>query len=180
MQDLERQIEKLEKEIAEKKKEVAQLRSQRPKTPIKDYVFKDPERNEAKLSDLFNGHEELIVIQNMGKACKYCTMWADGFNGIYEYVLQKAGFVLASPDAPEVQQQMRTDRGWAFPMISTEGTDFKRETGFQDEKGGQHPGVSVFMKNQAGEIFYTNRADFGPGDDFCSVWHFYDMLSTEN
>lgn len=179
MNELENQIETLESDIAEKKKQLSELRRQRPEKSIEDYLFNDPKGNEVKLSELFDGHEELIVVQNMGKACSYCTMWADGFNGIFEYIQRKAGFVLASPDAPDVQQNIRSERDWQFPMISTDGTNFKRETGYEDEKGGQHPGVSVFRKKRDGSISYTNQTSFGPGDDFCPVWHFYDMLSSE-
>ncbi|HET7628084.1 MAG TPA: DUF899 family protein [Bacillales bacterium] len=176
MTELESRIESLEKEIAEKKKELARLRKQRERREVEDFRLRDPDGNEIKLSQLFGEHDELVVIQNMGRNCSYCTMWADGFNGIYEYVQRKAGFALASPDSPDIQQTMRKQRGWTFPMVSTEGTSFKKETGFADEHG-QHPGVSVFRKGPHGELYYTNRADFGPGDDFCAVWHVYDMLS---
>ena len=120
-------------------------------------MFKDPQGHDRKLSNLFGDHEELIVVQNMGKACSSCTMWADGFNGIFEYVQRKAGFVLASPDVPEVQKRIREERNWQFPMISTDGTDFKSVTGFQDEKGGQHPGVSVSEKEGWFDFLYESN-----------------------
>ena len=105
MNELESQIEKLESEVAEKKKQLSALRRQRPEKPIEDYVFKDPQGHDRKLSNLFGDHEELIVVQNMGKACSSCTMWADGFNGIFEYVQRKAGFVLASLMYPKCKKE---------------------------------------------------------------------------
>ncbi len=28
-------------------------------------------------------HRELIAVHNTGQSCRYCTIWVDGFNGIY-------------------------------------------------------------------------------------------------
>ena len=36
----------------------------------------------GKLSQLFAGRRDLLVIHSMGKGCNSCTMWADGFNGL--------------------------------------------------------------------------------------------------
>jgi len=35
--------------------------------------------------------------------------------------------------------------------------------------------VSVFKK-QGGKIVRVADTSFGPGDDFCSIWHFFDLL----
>lgn len=178
-QNLEADIESLEKEIEEKKKALTELRRKRPRKEVEDYVFKDANGQDVTLSELFQGENLLILIQNMGEKCSYCTMWADGFNGIFEYVQGKAGFALASPDSPDVQKKIRSERGWRFPMVSTDGTSFKRDTGFENEKEVVYPGVSVFQKNDDGTFSYTNHAGFGPGDDFCSVWHFFDLLPSK-
>ena len=41
---------------------------------------------------------------------------------------------------------------------------------------GLMPGVSVFRKETDGTIYRVSRAEFGPGDNFCAVWHFFDLL----
>jgi predicted dithiol-disulfide oxidoreductase (DUF899 family) len=48
--------------------------------------------------------------------------------------------------------------------------------GFDDESEGLMPGVSVFRKEADGKIYRVSRAEFGPGDNFCAVWHFFDLL----
>jgi hypothetical protein len=48
--------------------------------------------------------------------------------------------------------------------------------GFDDEKEGLMPGVSVLTKETNGKMYRVSRAEFGPGDDFCAVWHFFDLL----
>ena len=73
---------------------------------------------QVSLLDLFGDKNELFVVHNMGKSCSYCTMWADGFNGIYHHLIDQASFVVASPDTPEVQENFAAERKWRFPMIS--------------------------------------------------------------
>ncbi|HEX6922412.1 MAG TPA: DUF899 family protein [Bacillales bacterium] len=176
----ETRIQELEKEIAEKKKELSELKRSTPEVKVQDYVFTDLDGQPVSLSDLFEDQDQLIVIHNMGKSCSYCTMWADGFNGIFRYLQEKAGFVLTSPDSPEVQRQFHSGRGWKFPMVSTQETTFKRDMGFENDKGQFGPGVSIFRKDSNGTIYHCNDAEFGPGDDFCSVWHFYDLLPVKD
>ena len=40
---------------------------------------------------------------------------------------------------------------------------------------GRLPGVSVFQRAPQGILRVSDTA-FGPGDDFCSVWHLFDLL----
>jgi predicted dithiol-disulfide oxidoreductase (DUF899 family) len=46
--------------------------------------------------------------------------------------------------------------------------------GFRTPKGWL-PGVSVFQR-QGAKIVRVSEASFGPGDDFCTVWHLFDLL----
>ena len=43
------------------------------------------------------------------------------------------------------------------------------------ENGSCQPGISVFRRDN-GRIVRVSDTDMGPGDAFCSVWHFFDML----
>lgn len=180
VQNFETEIQSLEEEISQKKKELADLRKRMPERKVKDYVFKETDGENVSLSALFRDKNQLIVIHNMGQSCSYCTMWADGFNGVFGYVEEKAGFVLTSPDTPDEQKKIKAEIGWQFPMVSTEGTAFKKDLGFENEKGQLHPGASVFRKDAGGDIYHCNDVEFGPGDDFCSVWHFYDLLPSKD
>jgi len=169
------EIQRLEKEIAEKKERLAALRKSFPARKVKNYQFFNSDHRRVTLSDLFGNHHELIVVHNMGKSCSHCTMWADGFNGVYHHIIEKCAFVVATPDPPEVQNAFAAERRWQFPMISTRGTTFKEDFGFAKD-GTYYPGVSTFQKDADGNIFHIADAPFGPGDDYCVVWHLFDLL----
>jgi predicted dithiol-disulfide oxidoreductase (DUF899 family) len=141
---------------------------------VKDYTFERAEGGKARLSDLFGDKSDLFVIHNMGRSCPYCTLWADGFNGAYEHLSNRAAFVVSSPDAPEQQRQFATSRNWKFPMVSHAGTTFAEDMGYRGEDGWM-PGVSVFRREN-GRILRVSDSPFSPGDDFCNVWHFFDLI----
>ncbi len=67
----------------------------------------------------------------MGKGCSHCTMCADGFNGVNHHLADKASFVVASPDVPDVQENFATERKWRFSMISVKGSSFTENLGYQ-------------------------------------------------
>jgi predicted dithiol-disulfide oxidoreductase (DUF899 family) len=128
-----------------------------------------------RLSELFGDRDTLIVIHNMGRSCPACTMWADGYNGVASHLESRAAFVVTSPDDPATQAAFASSRGWRFRMISHHGSDFAEKMGYRSEQGGWLPGISVFRK--AGDrIMRVSDQRLGPGDDFCSVYHFLDML----
>ena len=170
------QIDELEYQLQDMKQKLAELRRQRPREEVSDYQLLDSEGREAPLSSLFGDQSSLILVHNMGRNCSYCTMWADGFTGLLPHLESRAAFVLTSPDKPAAQKEFVQSRGWNFPVYSTAGTSFTADMGFDDEKEGLMPGVSVFRKETDGKIYRVSRAEFGPGDNFCAVWHFFDLL----
>jgi len=167
--------------LADYRRQIATIREQMRETlagvepqPVSDYEFTDTE-GKVRLSELFGEHEDLIVVHNMGVACSHCTLWADGYNGIHQHVVTRAGFAVTSPDRPAVQKRMAEMRGWKFPMISHEGNSFAKDMGYVSANGGWMPGLSVFRRD--GErILRVSDTGFSPGDDFCVLWHFFDML----
>jgi predicted dithiol-disulfide oxidoreductase (DUF899 family) len=171
----ENEINSLEKKILESKQRLAELRRNQPPEEVADYLLTESKGDIAKLSDLFGAHNELILIHNMGKTCPYCTMWADGFNGLREHLENRAGFAVVSPDNPETQREFASGRGWKFKMYSAMGTSFIKDLGFEDEKGDYWPGVSTFAKKD-GKIYRIAKDFFGPHDNYCSAWHFFDLL----
>ncbi len=173
------EIKRVEAEFLEQYQRLAALRRSLPPEPVNDYPLTDWLNNTVTLSELSGDKDELIVVHNMGKSCAYCTLWADGFIGITKHLEDRAAFVLTSPDDPETQRRFARDRGWTFRMLSTKGTTFKHDMGFEPEPGKFWPGVSVFRKDEQGQIFHVSKSNFGPGDAFCSVWHFLDLLPSE-
>lgn len=169
------EIAALEKSIFEQKEKLYELRRKSPRLLMKDYSFLSRDNRAITLSELFGDKPELILVHNMGKSCPYCTLWADGFNGIHQHLSNRAAFVVSTPDSPEVMDNFAKSRGWKFDLVSTSGTSFKRDLGFESEQG-YMPGVSTFVKEADGSIYHVAFSYFGPGDDFCSAWFLFDLL----
>lgn len=144
---------------------------------VGEYTFAGPSGHAVSLRELFGHKTDLLVIHNMGKRCVYCTMWADGLNGLAEYLLDRSGLVLTTPDEPAIAQEFARSRGWKFPVVSLAGNRFARDMGFEPETGRHMPGVSAFLLKPDGQIVRTGSAQFGPGDDFCPAWAMFDLLS---
>lgn len=141
---------------------------------VADYEFKTPEGT-VRLSELFGDHEDLMVVHNMGSSCPGCTLWADGYNGVHHHVITRAAFAVSSPDTPAVQRRLAENRGWKFRMVSHMGTTFAADMGYRSDQGGWRPGISVF-KFAGPKILRVSDAAWSPGDDFCTLWHFFDLL----
>lgn len=171
-----KRIREMEEQIRQMKQQLANLRREFPPQKVRDYSFKDSFGNSLKLSSLFGDKSSLILIHNMGVKCAYCTLWADGFNGLVKHLEQRASFVVESADDPLVQRKFAADRGWGFRMVSSKGTSFKKDMGYEEENKSPWPGVSVFTRNKKGEIFRVSDAGFGPGDNFCALWDLLDLL----
>ena len=161
-------------QISELRQKMRDVQAEVEPELVDDYEFATVD-GPVTLSELFGSQSSLIVIHNMGQSCVYCTMWADGFNGVYQHLANRAAFVLTSPDAPEKQRQFADSRGWAFPIVSHQDTSFAADMGYTSEKYGFAPGISVFKKD-GDQITRVSDAHLGPGDDFCNVWHFLDLL----
>ncbi|MGI9240304.1 MAG: DUF899 family protein, partial [Verrucomicrobiales bacterium] len=104
------------------------------------------------------------------------TMWADGINGLWEHLADRAGLVLVSPDPPEVLESFAEGRGWGFPIASAIGSSFNGDMGMESESGGAAPGMSTFHLGDDGAIERVATEEFGPFDLFCSTWHFIARL----
>ncbi|MCY3659286.1 MAG: DUF899 family protein [Caldilineaceae bacterium] len=159
---------------------LADLRKEMPPEPVEDYEFQGPDGT-VRLSQMFGDKGDLILVHNMGSECPYCTMWADGFNGVLHHLEDRTAFVVVSPNSVAVQQAMREQRGWGFDMYSAEGTSFVRDMGFESSdtnfNSSSMPGVSAFRRNPDGSVVRISRDFFGPGDMYCGVWHLFDLLA---
>jgi predicted dithiol-disulfide oxidoreductase (DUF899 family) len=178
MTDHDSKIAVLEKEIFDKQVELNNLRRQCDPETVKDYELDGP-NGKVRLSDLFGDRKDLLIVHNMGASCTYCTLWADGFNGMLSHFENRAAFVLVSPDAPDKQRQFADGRGWKFRMVSNGDSGFTEDMGFVREYQGklsQWPGFSTFHRGDDGAIQRIAHASFGPGDPYCSIWHMAGVL----
>jgi predicted dithiol-disulfide oxidoreductase (DUF899 family) len=183
MQDpkaLAQRISDLEQQEINIKQELYKLRKEMPRFEVQDYLLNNRDGSPVRLSELFGKKDELILVHNMGKFCPYCTLWADGFNGIIQHLESRAAFVVSTPDPPEVMDAFASGRGWNFRMASTQGSALKKDLGFELPDGSYYPGVSTLLKDSEGKIWHIAKAFFGPGDDFCAAWYFFDLLAKDD
>ncbi len=166
----------LMKRIDALKKELTRARRDAGPEPVEDYELARADGSPVRLSELFGDGDDLLLVHNMGKGCSYCTLWADGFTGYAPHLLDRCAFVLCSNDDPATAREFSESRGWNYPVVSGAGSSFARDMGFASPEGKPWPGVSAFRKNADGSIVRTGSAPFGPGDDFCAVWPFLDLL----
>src|SRR4051812_10866746 len=112
-------IDELVIEIEKKKKELSELRRAQPRESIEDFTFDSP-AGQVKLSELFQGRLDLLVIHNMGQACRHCMLWADGLNGVLSHLTSRTAVVMVNPDPVDQQQKFAKDRGWNFRIVRDE------------------------------------------------------------
>ena len=170
------------REITALQNEMRALQAQVEPHEVADYVLAGWD-GPVRLSELFGDKRDLILIHNMGTGCTSCTMWADGFNGVYQHLAARAAFVVASPNPVEVQKKFARSRGWRFPMVSYEGSNFAEDLGYRhrgdypadEAMGGWNPGVSIFRRD-GNRIARVSDAEFGEFDGFCVVYSLFDLV----
>ncbi|WP_375749173.1 DUF899 family protein [Vibrio sp. HN007] len=162
------EIQVLEQQIYELNKKLVDLRKHNPdRDEVQNYNFKTL-NGDVSLLGLFDNRDKLLVIHNMGQGCRYCTLWADGFNGFIPHLESTMSVVLVSKDTPEIQRQFANSRGWRFNMASHEGGAYiKEQTVLQGEDN--MPGAVVYEK-EGDRIYRRSACIFGPGDLYCSMW----------
>jgi predicted dithiol-disulfide oxidoreductase (DUF899 family) len=173
-------------EIVTLRNDLRALQAKVEPQPVEDYELAGWD-GPVRLSELFGDKRDLIVIHNMGAGCSGCTLWADGFNGVYDKLASRVAFVVASPDPVDRQRKFAAGRGWRFPMVSCGASRFAEDMGYRyregDEyaddnakMGGWNPGVSVFRRD-GDRIVRVSDAEFGGEEDvFCVLFHFFDLL----
>ncbi len=168
---------KLDAKIQVLKGQMVKLLKKGGRRTVPDYVFTASDGKPLELSQAFGKMRDLIVVHNMGRSCPYCTLWADDYNGVLAHLENRAAFLVTSPDDPKIQRAFRRERGWNFRMASTKGSTFAHDMGFEPQPGQYWPGFTTFRREQGGPIQRVGSGIFGPGDDYCSVFHFFDLLA---
>jgi len=164
----------------------------------KAYVFDGPNGKET-LADLFGGKSQLIVYHFMlgpdwEEGCKSCSLLADHFDGLVIHLAQRdIAFAVASRAPLSRIEAFKRRMGWRFKWVSSFGSDFNFDyqvSATPEEKAtgaafynyepttfpsDERPGVSVFCKNEAGEVFHT-YSSYGRGlDILIGAYNFIDM-----
>jgi len=161
------EITDIEKQIFELTAKLNELRQANCGDEVPNYEF-DTLDGKCTLLDLFGDNDNLLVIHNMGQACRYCTLWADGFNGFVPHLESAMSVVLVSKDPPAQQRLFANSRDWRFRLASHKGGDYIWEQTVMDGADNM-PGAVVYVR-QGDTIRRKNACVFGPGDLYCSMW----------
>ena len=189
-----------EKEFTRQRDALNQARRELPWVKVeKDYRFQTS-AGERPFTDLFGDKSQLIVQHFMfgpdwEEGCVSCSFWADGYDGFQVHLAQRDAAMVSVSNAPLERLLNYRDRmGWSFEWVSSLGNDFNRDfnVSFTEEElatsSGTYnyrpskfpmteaPGISIFYKNEAGEIFHTYSC-FSRGLDMMNAaYHYMDLL----
>lgn len=197
--DARRKLLAKEKELTRLRDDLARQRRELPWVKVeKPYMFDGPDGPQT-LSDLFAGRSQLIVYHFMygadwNEGCPSCSFWADNFEGIPIHLAHRDATLVAISRAPyEKLASYRRRMGWTFPWYSSYGSDFNFDyqvsyTPAQVESGNaEHnyrqtkvmeelPGISVFYRNQTGDVYHTYSTYARGLDMLNGAYHHMDLL----
>jgi predicted dithiol-disulfide oxidoreductase (DUF899 family) len=167
-----------EKELTHLRDAVARQRRALPWVHIeKVYTFDTPEGRRT-LADLFEGRRQLMVQHFMfapgwEAGCPSCSFMADHTDGMDVHLAHRDVTFVAISRAPLAEiERFRRRMGWKFKWVSSSGGDFNHDFhvsftpqapqgqvyynyGVQPFECEELPGISVFYKDDAGEVFHT-------------------------
>ncbi len=168
-----------EKELTRLSDQIARERRALPWERIeKNYVFDVPEGRRT-LSDLFGGRRQLLVQHFMfgpgwEQGCPSCSFMADHTDGMNLHLQHRDIALVAISRAPLADiERFRRRMVWQFRWVSSHGSDFNNDFGvsfrpaeqakgevcynyvMQSFPAEEAPGISVFYKDDAGEVFHT-------------------------
>jgi len=125
-----------EKELTRRGDELARKRRELPWVPVEeDYRF-ETENGTKTLSDLFEGHSQLLVYHFMfgpdwSAGCPVCSSIADTLDPQVAHLKAKDTTLLLASRAPLGQLLAFKERmGWGIDWVSSAGSDFNRDIGF--------------------------------------------------
>jgi predicted dithiol-disulfide oxidoreductase (DUF899 family) len=165
--------------------ELDALREERRRLPWvkldKTYTFHGRD-GECSLGDLFRDRSQLAVYHFMLKpgsdhVCKGCSFVADHIDGARKHFGDAdLAFAVISRAPIQAIEQVRSALGWTFPWLSSNQSDFNYDFGvsFHQEdlaagratfnygtpvkKSEDLMGVSIFARDEGGDIFHTYSA----------------------
>jgi predicted dithiol-disulfide oxidoreductase (DUF899 family) len=189
-----------EKELTRLRDEVSRHRRELPWVKIeKEYIF-DGSNGKETLADLFDGSSQLIVYHFMfgpdwEEGCKSCSYLADHFDGASWHLPHRdVTFVVISRAPLSKIEAFKKRMGWRFKWVSSCGNDFNFDyhvsaTKEEQEKGKMYynytmqeidteewPGLSVFYKDESGDVFHTYSTYARGLDILVGAYNFLDLV----
>jgi len=189
-----------EKELTRLRDEVSRHRRELPWVKVeKEYDFEGPDGKET-LADLFDDRSQLIVYHFMlgpgwEEGCKSCSYLADHFDGANWHLPHRdVTFVVVSREPLSEIDAYKKRMGWRFKWVSSYRSDFNFDyhVSFteEDEKkqiviynyaaqefiSDELPGLSVFYKDEEGDVFHTYSTYARGLDILVGAYNFLDLV----
>jgi predicted dithiol-disulfide oxidoreductase (DUF899 family) len=191
---------KKEKVFTRQRDELSRQRRELPWVKVeKSYVFDTPNGKET-LADLFGGRRQLIVYHFMfgpepkwKEGCPSCSFLVDHIDGANLHLPHHDVTLLVVSRAPLRKiAPFKRRMGWRFKWVSSFGSDFnfdyhvsftKKEIAngkiyynYEMTEGGEEqPGISVFYKDESGDVFHTYSSYGRGGDLFIGTYNYLDL-----
>jgi predicted dithiol-disulfide oxidoreductase (DUF899 family) len=189
-----------EKEFTKQRDALSRERRALPWVRVEqNYVFAGPD-GQRNLGDLFEGRSQLIVYHFMfgpgwDEGCRGCSFVADHFNGFLMHLRARDVAFAAISRAPLAEfQPFQRRMGWTFPWLSSSANDFNRDFqvswspeeiaagkvpynyALREVPMEEMPGLSVFARNEKGEIFHTYSTYSRGLDLLLGTYNFLDLV----
>jgi predicted dithiol-disulfide oxidoreductase (DUF899 family) len=191
-----------EKELSRLGDELARQRRELPWVPVeKEYRFETDEGTRS-LAQLFDGRSQLLVyhfmfgfghlVDDETEGCAGCSFVADHFDGALPHLRARDVTLVSASIAPLERLQAYKERmGWAFPWVSSRGSDFTYDFGAAfteeqqrrgaeynfkhvDEPDPQKEGLSAFAID-AGVVYHTYSTYARGVEALMGTYHILDL-----
>lgn len=191
---------KREKESIRLLDEVSAERHKMPWVKVeKNYVFDGPE-GKVTLADLFDGRSQLVIYHFMfgpdwQEGCPSCSFVSDHFDGSLPHLKARDVSMVAVSRAPLAKLEVFKQRmSWRFQWVSSHGSDFNADFhvsftpeemargkvnynyGMEEFPSAEAPGLSVFYKDAAGNVFHTYSTYSRGVEQFMSTYRILDTV----
>jgi predicted dithiol-disulfide oxidoreductase (DUF899 family) len=189
-----------EKEFTRLRDELSRERRTLPWEKVEKRYDFDSTQGQVMLSDLFNGRSQLVIYHFMlgpgwEAGCPSCSYLADHFDGATVHLANRDTTLVVVSRAPLAEiEAFKKRMGWKFQWVSSFGSDFNFDyhVSFSPEQKAsgkveynyatiepfseEGPGVSVFAKDAAGEVFHTYSSYARGLDILVGTYNFLDLV----
>ncbi|MEM9358494.1 MAG: DUF899 family protein, partial [Pseudomonadota bacterium] len=149
---------------------------------------------------LFGTASQLIIAHFMfgpdwEEGCPSCSFWADGYDPMVVHLgARDVAFAAISRAPLDKLEAYKQRMGWSFNWVSSLGYEFNQDLGVsfsEDELASgkvaynyatgpfpvtEAPGLSIFYKNNAGDIFHTYSCYARGLDMMNAAYHLLDLV----
>jgi predicted dithiol-disulfide oxidoreductase (DUF899 family) len=188
-----------EKKLTRMRDELSRERRELPWERVdKNYVFEGPDGKQT-LAELFGGKSQLMIYHFMfgpgwEQGCPSCSLIADNIDSSLVHLADRDVTLMAVSRAtlPEIEG-FKKRMGWKFKWVSSNANEFNWDyhvSFTKDEMANgtmfynyaknlfpsdEAPGLSVFYKDENGEVFHTYSTFARGGEPLINTYNYLDL-----